>query len=129
MTKKVKNLFFKLSKHDSSMYGYELSRSEISTILSLLDEVRELEQYRTLNAVEEVKKQDNNLQISEWIPCSDDNLPEKEVLCCDRCGEIMLGYIFKTEEGTYNAESEHEYMYGCVAWQPLPQPYKESKNV
>ncbi len=71
---------------------------------------------------------DKKPKIGEWIPCSDDNLPEKEVLCCDRYGEMMFGYVSKAEEGTYNAESEHEYMYDCVAWQPLPEPYKKGKE-
>ena len=67
-----------------------------------------------------------------WIPCSE-RLPGKDgsfyVLCCDKYGEIMIGYVFECDDGEtpYSAESEHEYMYDCVAWMPLPEPWKEEK--
>ena len=63
-----------------------------------------------------------------WIPCSE-RLPEKyTVLCCDRYGEILVGhpYFDEVSDTNYSAESENEMMYNCVAWQPLPEPYKES---
>ena len=65
-----------------------------------------------------------------WIPCSE-RLPGEDesfyVLCCDKYGEIMIGNVFACDdsETQYSAESEHEYMYDCVAWMPLPQPYRE----
>jgi len=65
-----------------------------------------------------------------WIPC-DERLPGKDesfyVLCCDKYGEIMIGNVFECYDGEtpYSAESEHEYMYDCVAWMPLPTPYRE----
>lgn len=65
----------------------------------------------------------------EWIPCSE-RLPGKDesfyVLCCDKYGEIMIGNVFECYDGEtpYSAESEHEYMYDCVAWMPLPEPWK-----
>lgn len=64
-----------------------------------------------------------------WIPCSE-RLPGKDesfyVLCCDKYGEIMIGNVFECYDGEtpYSAESEHEYMYDCVAWMPLPEPWK-----
>ena len=61
----------------------------------------------------------------QWIPCSD-RLPENEVLCCDIHGNLMIGNMFVSEKSNtgYSAESEHEYMYDCIAWMPLPLPYK-----
>ena len=64
-----------------------------------------------------------------WIPCSE-RLPGKDesfyVLCCDKYGEIMIGNVFECYDGEtpYSAESEHEYMYDCVAWMPLPKPWE-----
>lgn len=60
-----------------------------------------------------------------WIPCSE-RMPEDgtgAVLCCDKYGEYIVGYPFE-EDGKYNAESGHEYMYDCVAWMQLPEAYK-----
>ena len=68
--------------------------------------------------------------VQRWIPCSE-RLPGKDesfyVLCCDKYGEIMIGNVFECYDGEtpYSAESEHEYMYDCVAWMPLPTPYRE----
>lgn len=64
--------------------------------------------------------------LPHWIPCGE-RLPDNEVLCCDNHGEMMLGYVFACDDGKtpYSAENEHEYMYDCVAWMPLPEPYKE----
>lgn len=66
-------------------------------------------------------------KINEWIPCNKDNLPDDEVLCQDKRGEMMLGYVFEDEESEsgFSAESENEYMYNCVAWMPKPQEYRE----
>lgn len=68
-----------------------------------------------------------------WIPCNE-RLPGKDesfyVLCCDKYGEIMIGNVFECYDGEtpYSAESENEYMYDCVAWMPLPTPYREGRQ-
>ena len=64
-----------------------------------------------------------------WIPCSE-RLPEEyTVLCCDKYGEMIVGhpYFDEVSDTNYSAESDNEMMYNCVAWQPLPEPYKESE--
>ena len=63
-----------------------------------------------------------------WIPCSE-RLPEEyTVLCCDKYGEMIVGhpYFDEVSDTNYSAESDNEMMYNCVAWQPLPEPFKES---
>lgn len=59
-----------------------------------------------------------------WISCDKDNLPDEEVLCCDKYGEMILGYI--TEDGEsetgFCAENDNEYMYNCVKWMEKPKP-------
>ena len=59
-----------------------------------------------------------------WIQCKKDNLPNKEVLCCDQCGEMILGYVSKDEESRtgFCAENDNVYMYNCVKWMEKPKP-------
>lgn len=62
-----------------------------------------------------------------WIPCSE-RLPEEyTVLCCDNYGEIIVGhpYFDEVSNTNYSAESDNVMMYNCVAWQPLPESFKE----
>ena len=63
---------------------------------------------------------------TEWIPCSE-RLPEVfYVLCCDNHGEMIIANLFACDDSDtgFSAESEDCYMYNCVAWMPLPEPYK-----
>lgn len=59
-----------------------------------------------------------------WIPCDEDNFPDKEVLCCDQCGEMILGYVSedKTSDTGFCAENDNVYMYNCVKWMEKPKP-------
>lgn len=76
------------------------------------------------------KLQAVNMERSEryygggWILCNAENLPDEEVLCCDNHGEVILGYVFEdeTSDTGFSAESDHEYMYGCVKWMEKPKP-------
>ena len=71
------------------------------------------------------------LKAQQWIPCSEtERLPENEVLCCDVHQNLMIGYVFKSEKSNtgYNAESEHEYMYDCIAWMELPEAYEPQES-
>ena len=63
---------------------------------------------------------------SWWVPCNVENLTNKEVLCCDNHGEMILGYVFEdeTSDTGFSAESDHEYMYGCVK-QEFPDVLKK----
>lgn len=60
-----------------------------------------------------------------WIECESGKLPDKEVICCDVCGEIIIGYIHETyesEQTGFSAENSHEYMHNCVKWMEKPKP-------
>lgn len=60
-----------------------------------------------------------------WTQCESGKLPGKEVICCDVCGEIIIGYIHETyesEQTGFSAENSHEYMYNCVKWMEKPKP-------
>ena len=67
---------------------------------------------------------------SDWIPATVSNIPHKEVICCDSCGEEMFGWIFQDEESEtgLRAESEGVFMYNVVAWMPKPKPYEGEIN-
>nr|WP_296488583.1 hypothetical protein [uncultured Acetatifactor sp.] len=76
------------------------------------------------------KLQAANMERSEryynggWILCESGKLPDKEVICCDVCGEIIIGYIHETyesEQTGFSAENSHEYMYNCVKWMEKPK--------
>lgn len=60
-----------------------------------------------------------------WIECEYGKIPDKEVICCDVCGEIIIGYIHETyesEQTGFSAENSHEYMHNCVKWMEKPKP-------
>lgn len=63
-----------------------------------------------------------------WIPCSE-RLPDKydEYLCVNKYGSYILGYPYrnKADKDLIMVETENEIMLEVIAWQPLPQPYKE----
>lgn len=59
-----------------------------------------------------------------WIPVDPNNLPDPEVLCCDRYGEQLIGYLSNTEEG-FICESNECIMYDVVAWMDKPKSYKK----
>ena len=59
-----------------------------------------------------------------WIPCNETiDIPENEVLCCDRYGNEMIGYLAYTDE-QWLCESDAEMMYDTVAWMEKPKPWK-----
>ena len=62
----------------------------------------------------------------KWIPCSE-RLLEAEVLCCDIRGGMIIGYPYQDDESEtgYSAVSDDVYMIDCIAWMPLPAPYKK----
>lgn len=76
---------------------------------------------------------DVELPLEKWISCSE-RLPEAddpfEVLCCDIHGNQLITHPFSSEEANtgYCAESEECYLYDCVAWMPLPEPYTEDAD-
>ena len=89
--------------------------------------------YQAADTIEALsaKLQAANIERSEryynggWILCESGKLPDKEVICCDVCGEIIIGYIHETyesEQTGFSAENSHEYMYNCVKWMEKPKP-------
>lgn len=91
-----------------------------------LDALNRIDEYnaRSVSAIKALPSADRWISCSERLPGEDESF---YVLCCDKYGEIMIGHVFACNDGEtpYSAESEYEYMYDCVAWQPLPTPYRE----
>lgn len=60
----------------------------------------------------------------QWIPCSETvDIPEHEVICCDKYGEELIGWL-SCEDGQWLCESETEMMYAPVAWMEKPKPWR-----
>ena len=64
-------------------------------------------------------------QKMQWIPCSETvDIPDHEVLACDKYGEEILGYLEYADE-QWMCASEACVMYDPIAWMEKPEPYKE----
>ncbi len=61
-----------------------------------------------------------------WISVKK-RLPEgKEVIAQKKDGEMLIGYVYYSKEMEwYECVSESMYLTNVIAWQPLPEPYKE----
>jgi hypothetical protein len=62
-----------------------------------------------------------------WIPVSE-RLPEndKPVLACDKYGNMHHINHIKDYRYPFNISPDNERYYEPIAWQPLPEPYKEA---
>ena len=59
-----------------------------------------------------------------WIPVEEKRVPEKEVIAQNVYDEMMIGYVYYSEEMKwYECVSDDVYLTNVVAWQPLPEPY------
>ena len=93
----------------------KLSKKEIDTMLNALAEGEDFDEEQPVTG--------------KWIPVSE-RLPEKAVLCCDVRGEMLIAYPFKDDDSYtgYSAQMDDYYLIDCIAWMPLPEPYKEVKE-
>ena len=61
---------------------------------------------------------------NDWIPVEEKRVPEKEVIAQNVYDEMMIGYVYYSEEMKwYECVSDDVYLTNVVAWQPLPEPY------
>ena len=87
------------------------------------------EEYKeALNMAIEALKQ--KPKTGEWIPCSERLPEESAVLCCDNHGEMLISNPFECDASDtgFSAENDGYYMYNCIAWMPLPMPYREGRE-
>lgn len=66
--------------------------------------------------------------FGKWIPCSETiDIPDHEVLCCDRFGEELIGWLSYNDD-QWLCESDGEMMYDPIAWREKPKPYREESE-
>lgn len=60
----------------------------------------------------------------KWTRC-DERLPSMEVIACSTDGVMMVGNVLTDHASStgFRVEDTEQYME-CVAWMPLPEPYK-----
>lgn len=64
-----------------------------------------------------------------WIPVEEKRVPEKEVIAQNVYDEMMIGYVYYSEEMEwYECVSDDVYLTNVVAWQPLPESYKKHRQ-
>ena len=93
--------------------------------------VKHLEWGWSEETVEAIDMGIHALKGTQWIPCSE-RLPKHAALCCDRCGAMLVGFVEKSvaRNGRYYAyDDDGETLDDCVAWMPLPEPYKEEEII
>jgi len=77
-----------------------------------------------INAIECLEELPSAQPEQRWIPVSETvDVPEHEVLACDKYGTELIGFICKDDE-QWMCESDECIMCDVVAWMPLPEPYK-----
>lgn len=61
----------------------------------------------------------------KWIPCSETvDIPDHEILACDKYGEEMFGYLAYEDDQWICASDGYE-MVDPIAWREKPEPYRE----
>lgn len=105
------------SKYSKSKIG-EKSEKEI------------LERITELGYVEEIiRSHMGEMENDGWIPVEEKRVPEKEVIAQNVYDEMMIGYVYYSEEmGWYECVSDDVYLTNVVAWQPRPKSYKKHRQ-
>ena len=94
---------------------------------------------RAYSIVQEVAEEfasGTNVGTNGWIPCSE-RLPEEPFGClvtvidCEPVTqtdfENILPYFVGYDGESWNDEDGNEIPFEVIAWQPLPEPFKESE--
>ena len=91
--------------------------------------------YQIVQEVAEEFATDTNIGNNGWIPCSE-RLPEEPFGClvtvidCEPVTqtdfENILPYFVGYDGESWNDEDGNEIPFEVIAWQPLPEPFKES---
>lgn len=105
------------------MAGY-ISVDDVNEILMQCSYVDDYDYYvvDVNKAIEKIKDLPPALN---WTLCDNtDDEPQHEVLCCDKYGNEMIGYLSYLDD-QWLCESDTELMYDPIAWMDLPTPYQE----
>lgn len=64
-----------------------------------------------------------------WIPVHKDNVPDHEILACDKYGNELIGYLdYDSEVEEFVCESNDVIMYQIIAWMEKPEPYRQERR-
>lgn len=105
---------------------------ERTSTAAITADMKLLAGYLKAEKYEELEKQ-NQMPQTGWIPVSSGKLPTKEEYSEDGFvlvqtgGDIIYKGFYEAESGFWVDEVGFKFAYMPIAWQPLPQPYKESK--
>ena len=72
------------------------------------------------------EKYDNLKKQNQWIPCESITEPiDREVLCCDKYGNELIGWLdYNDYYECWVCESDECVMYDTVAYMEKPEPYE-----
>ena len=67
-----------------------------------------------------------SLKQNQWIPCESITEPiDREVLCCDKYGNELIGWLdYNDYYECWVCESDECVMYDTVAYMEKPKPWK-----
>ena len=84
------------------------------------------EQYKGLCMAEEsIRKHMND----GWIPVDKNNVPDHEILACDRYKNELIGYLsYNADSEEFVCESDECIMYQVIAWMEKPEPYRPERS-
>lgn len=65
-----------------------------------------------------------------WIPVDKNNVPDHEILACDRYKNELIGYLsYNADSEEFVCESDECIMYQVIAWMEKPEPYRPERSV
>ena len=78
-----------------------------------------------LEAQEIIRKHMND----SWIPVDKNNVPDHEILACDRYKNELIGYLsYNADSEEFVCESDECIMYQVIAWMEKPEPYRPERS-
>ena len=64
-----------------------------------------------------------------WIPVDKNNVPDHEILACDRYDNELIGYLgYNADAEEFVCESDECIMYQVIAWMEKPEPYRTERS-
>lgn len=73
--------------------------------------------------------EDGKKSNEDWIPVHKDNVPDHEILACDKYGNELIGYLdYDSEAEEFVCESNDVIMYQIIAWMEKPEPYSQERR-
>lgn len=108
--------------------GYT-TQKDFEALRIAISAMNELQQYKYLGTLEEVRELEKERKKQEWIPCSE-RLPEEsgkyEVTALDAGRLIVTQVKWQPKLKSWNLTGAMAY-WKITAWKPLPEPYNPDK--